>query len=91
LRVFESHPEWNWLRLNGLPVPSKHTSEGLAARLLLLKQRNIVAPSRLATKNAYAKTDDLLDAAVLALSASLSLKTGLQNVSDGSPGLFTFA
>ncbi len=56
--LLEVHPECSFvLMAGGMSLPSKHTSEGLAARAaLLLPQFGIVAPLR------GARFDDVLDA-----------------------------
>lgn len=60
-RVFEAHPELAFQALAGGPLPSKHTSEGLAARRRVLGLRIERGPH----------TDDELDAMVLSLVATL--------------------
>jgi predicted RNase H-like nuclease len=89
-KVFESHPELNWLRLNVLNLPSKHTVEGINVRRAILEERNVVVPDRLRIKTVGAKRDDILDAAVLAMSARLSLECGISGVSGDPVDVWTF-
>jgi predicted RNase H-like nuclease len=88
--VFESHPELNWLRLNVFSLPSKHTAEGINVRQSILEKRNVVVPDRLHVKTVGAKRDDILDAAVLAISAQLSLERGIFGVSGNPVDVWTF-
>lgn len=69
----EAHPELVFRRLNdGEPVPSKHTPQGLALRVNLLRGegfmniRRWIDVERLGTG---AKTDDILDACAVAIAA----------------------
>lgn len=69
----EAHPELVFRRLNNdRPVPSKHTSEGLALRVRLLRGegfaniRRWIDVERLGTS---AKADDILDACAAAIAA----------------------
>lgn len=70
--IMESHPEVCWLRLNnGQPLLGKKSPDGLARRLALLRTHfpAIHAPVAALLRNRLprdVKTDDLLDAAVLA-------------------------
>jgi predicted RNase H-like nuclease len=59
-RVFESHPELAFCRLNGgVPPPPKKTAEGVAARRLLLVGAGLAAADR---PPRGAGIDDVLDA-----------------------------
>jgi predicted RNase H-like nuclease len=70
-RVREAHPELVFLRLNGgVPLPSKHTDEGIRLRTKLLRARGFREIGRwLAGDRMGARPDDILDASVLALAA----------------------
>jgi len=70
--VREAHPELAFQRLNdGNPLPPKRIAEGQRARIDLLQSADIVAPSELPQfKSSVVKIDDILDAAVLAWTAS---------------------
>jgi len=70
-RVREAHPELVFLRLNrGVPLPSKHTEEGISLRTKLLRANGLREIARwLAGDRQGAKPDDILDAGVLALAA----------------------
>jgi len=65
----ESHPEVVFARLNGKPVPSKHTQEGLEARRKLLEEFDTDIRTRLDDNE-----DDRLDAAALALHEELDFR-----------------
>lgn len=65
----ESHPEVVFARLNGEPVPSKHTQEGLEARKRLLEEFDTDIRSKLKDNE-----DDRLDAAALALHEKLEFQ-----------------
>jgi predicted RNase H-like nuclease len=70
-RVYEAHPELAFARVNGAPVESKHTAQGLAVRKHLLERagfRDLDAwLQRL--RGTGAKADDLYDACILLLTA----------------------
>jgi predicted RNase H-like nuclease len=70
--VHEAHPELAFARLNKwVPLESKHTAQGLAARKHLLQRAGFTNLDdwlqRL--RGTGAKADDLLDACVLVLTA----------------------
>jgi len=65
----ESHPEVVFARLNGEPVPSKHTQEGLEARKKLLEDFDTEIRTKLDDNE-----DDRLDAAALALHEELEFQ-----------------
>ena len=71
-RIHESHPELAFLRLHGGPVAeSKRTPEGLAIRRALLERAGVpVAALFEGLDRRRAAADDLLDAAVLVLTAT---------------------
>ena len=71
-RVHECHPELAFLRLGGRPiVESKRTPAGLAIRRALLEAAGVPVASLLTgLDRRRAAPDDLLDAAVLALTAA---------------------
>ncbi len=59
-RVFESHPELAFCRMNGgLPPPKKKTADGMAARRLLLAEAGLAAGGK---PPRGAAIDDVLDA-----------------------------
>ena len=71
-RIFEAHPELAFCRLNGgRPLPSKHTGAGLNVRKRLLRRAGFASLNDwLADRRTLkAKTDDILDACVLLLTA----------------------
>lgn len=90
--VFESHPEWNWLRLAGTALDSKHTQNGRFQRQHLLAAAGIELPRIRRSGNILIKEDDWADAAVLMLAASTSLETGLLGATgEAGPDIWTFA
>jgi predicted RNase H-like nuclease len=73
LKIYETHPELVFLRLNGgVPLPSKHKAEGLALRRDILIAEGFaeldlwIDRTRLGTG---AKRDDVLDACAAAIAA----------------------
>jgi len=71
-RIFESHPELGFLRLNnGEPLAPKRKAPGKASRIKLLEQAGFKAIGELAHSfpRKIAAPDDILDAAILALTA----------------------
>jgi predicted RNase H-like nuclease len=71
-RVHEAHPELAFARLNGgTPLPSKHTADGIALRRRLLEREGFVRLRRWLgeLRGSGAKSDDLLDACALVLTA----------------------
>ena len=70
----EAHPELVFLRLNaGIPLPSKHSEEGLALRCLLLRANGFPDLEDWLTirrRSTGAKRDDVLDACAVALAAN---------------------
>ena len=71
-RLKEAHPELAFARLNGgAPLPSKATPEGLRLRKRLLRAAGFVGLDDMlrAVRGRGAKSDDLLDACVLTLTA----------------------
>ena len=82
VRLYEVHPELSFAALAGAPLPdSKHTPPGLAARRDLLARAGITLPHKVAG----AAEDDLLDAAAVACSKSLSLAAREQDGNVHSP------
>jgi predicted RNase H-like nuclease len=75
-RVFEAHPELAFARLNGgVPPPPKRLAEGIARRIALLRRAGLKGLARtLAAKPRGVGVDDLLDAAVLTLTAERIVK-----------------
>lgn len=71
-RIHECHPELAFLRLHGGPVvESKRTAAGLAIRRSLLERAGVPVATLLdALDRRRAAIDDLLDAAVLVLTAA---------------------
>ncbi len=87
-RVFESHPELIFHRLNGgAALPRKTTREGRAARLRLLLATGLPDPSPLLDRfpRREAQPDDILDAAACALTARNILAGRARRVPDGEP------
>jgi len=70
-RVHEAHPELAFARLNGgAPPPPKRSAEGLDRRRVLLRRAGIRGLARLLDNRPRGvAVDDLLDAAVLTLTA----------------------
>lgn len=71
-RVFETHPELVFHRLNEWrPLPRKKTSEGRAERLRLLRSAGLPDPAPLMDRypRGQVQPDDVLDAAACALAA----------------------
>jgi len=72
LDIREAHPELVFLRLNGTPLPSKKTEQGLSLRRELLVAAGFIdlddwlGQARLGTG---AKPDDIIDACAVALAA----------------------
>lgn len=85
-RVYESHPELVFAKLSGTPVmEKKRESDGEHKRLSILSQfvpavRAAVEHSGI--KKKQAATDDLIDAACLAVAARLSLTQPLLSVPE---------
>ena len=81
-RVYEAHPELAFARLNGAPLESKHTAQGLTARKHLLERagfRDLDAwLQRL--RGTGAKADDLYDACILVLTARNLLQNSAKQV-----------
>lgn len=75
-RVYEAHPELAFARLNGgAPPPPKRLAEGLAARRKLLRRAGLDGvASLLRNLPRGVAADDLLDAAVLTLTAERILR-----------------
>ena len=75
-RVYEAHPELAFARLNGgVPPPPKRLPAGLAARRKLLRAAGVAGIARLLRKLPRGvAADDLLDAAVLTLTAERILR-----------------
>ena len=72
-QVHEAHPELAFARLNGgVPLASKHTSEGLATRRTLLVEAGFRELDGWLSglRGSGAKADDLLDACALLLTAN---------------------
>jgi predicted RNase H-like nuclease len=73
LKVYETHPELVFLRLNrGAPLPSKHKAEGLALRRRLLSGEGFTELDVWLSKTRIgkgAKRDDVLDACAAAIAA----------------------
>lgn len=64
-RVREFHPELVWQRMNrGVPLPSKHTPEGIRQRKALLRPVIANLEALLASRPRGAKEDDVVDALV---------------------------
>jgi predicted RNase H-like nuclease len=71
-RIFEAHPELAFARLNaGRPLASKHTAEGLSLRVDLLRDAGFpdIDGWIRGLRGTGAKSDDLLDACALVLTA----------------------
>jgi predicted RNase H-like nuclease len=70
-RIYESHPELAFAHLAGRKLPRKHDPDGLTERLALLHANGVTGlPDILnAVPRKHAKPDDILDAAVLLISA----------------------
>jgi predicted RNase H-like nuclease len=70
-RVYEAHPELAFARVNGGPLESKHTAEGLAARKHILQRAGFAALDEWLhrLRGTGAKADDLYDACILVLTA----------------------
>ena len=75
-RVFEAHPELAFARVNGGPLESKHTAEGLAARKHILQREGFVDLDAWLQRlrGTGAKADDLYDACILMLTAKRLLQ-----------------
>jgi predicted RNase H-like nuclease len=75
-RVFEAHPELAFARVNGGPLESKHTPEGLAARKHILQREGFVDLDAWLQRlrGTGAKADDLYDACILMLTAKRLLQ-----------------
>jgi predicted RNase H-like nuclease len=72
-KIREAHPELVFRRLNdGEPAPSKHTPEGLALRVKLLRREGFANVKRwidVERLGTGAKADDILDACAAAIAA----------------------
>ena len=85
-RLYESHPELVFAKLSGAPVSEKkRESDGERKRLSILSQ--FIPSVRAAIEHSgirkqQAATDDLIDAACLAVAARLSLTQPLLSVSE---------
>ncbi|MBR4291619.1 MAG: DUF429 domain-containing protein, partial [Oscillospiraceae bacterium] len=84
-RLVESHPEVAFQMLNrgvGLQY-SKHTPEGIAERVALLKQYGVVAAPVL-TSFKPKQHEDVLDAVCLAVSAKMGIENGFMTIPEVS-------
>jgi predicted RNase H-like nuclease len=82
-RVVEAHPELAFARLAGVPAAHpKRTPEGRAERLALLAAAGVGDLSRLRALGAA--PDDILDAAVLALTAARARDGSAVRLGDGT-------
>lgn len=68
-RVVEGHPEVSFAVLAGQPLSAKKTWNGLHERIAILEQEGIEIPDALPDDAGRIPPDDLLDAAVMALTA----------------------
>ena len=71
-RICEAHPELAFRRLNGgKPLVSKHAAEGIKARRRLLRDAGFIRLDEwlAQARKLHAKTDDILDACALLLTA----------------------
>ena len=95
--LFESHPELCFESINKKPlIYSKKTDNGIIERLEILNQHISLTHKKVADfygkfKSNMLKKDDIVDAAVLALSAKLWSKNGkcqiMQEISHDSNGI----
>lgn len=72
MQVRESHPELGFTRLNnGVPLPPKKSAQGRVARLALLAGAGLPGVAQLmdALPRKWVAADDVIDAAMLALTA----------------------
>ena len=97
MNLFESHPELCFESLNKNPlVHSKKTHEGVLERLAIINKHILLSPNKVDDfyrkfKSNMLKKDDIVDAAVLALSAKLWSINGkceiTQEISHDSNGI----
>ena len=97
MNLFESHPELCFESLNKNPlVHSKKTHEGVLERLAIINKYILLSPNKVDDfyrkfKSNMLKKDDIVDAAVLALSAKLWSNNGkceiTQEISHDSNGI----
>lgn len=97
MNLFESHPELCFKSLNKNPLMhSKKTHEGVLERLAIINKYILLSPNKVDDfyrkfKSNMLKKDDIVDAAVLALSAKLWNKNGkckiTQEISRDSNGI----
>ena len=97
MNLFESHPELCFESINKKPlIYSKKTDNGIIERLEILNQHISLSQKKVTDfygkfKSNMLKKDDIIDAAVLALSAKLWSKNGkckiMQEISHDSNGI----
>ena len=97
MNLFESHPELCFESLNKNPLMhSKKTDKGILERLDIINKYILLSPNKINEfyrkfKSNILKKDDIVDAAVLALSAKLWNKNGkceiTQEISHDSNGI----
>lgn len=75
-RIFEAHPELAFARLAAASLPNKKTDEGRAIRLSLLSKAGVtnLAPLLSQFPRKHVAPDDILDAAVLLITAKRILR-----------------
>lgn len=76
VRIFEAHPELAFARLAAARLPNKKTKEGRAIRLSLLSKAGVtnLAPLLSQFPRKHVAPDDILDAAVLLITAQRILR-----------------
>ncbi len=84
-RVFECHPETTFARLAGGPLPvNKHSSEGLELRRALLDPWLADGIDSIGRAPRGAKTDDVLDALAVAVTAWRFTIGDVEHLGDGA-------
>lgn len=68
-QVIEAHPEVSFTALSGRPLARKRSWNGLHDRIATLRRAGIEVPTRLSGSAGKIPPDDVLDAAVVALTA----------------------